>query len=109
MTYINLDSNFVELRALSKLMSVPEYQIVDVVDKGILGFDEETVETSRTLLDLIRFASFLFNVEIEENVKSDLIKAYADGMSVTKSLEKLFVEEKINRDQLITLLSWEST
>ncbi|MCA9376851.1 hypothetical protein H6763_01430 [Candidatus Nomurabacteria bacterium] len=111
MTYIKVDTNFIELEKLSHLLRLPKALIEEVVDKGYVSSEDHTClnEDLLNVIRRIRLAAFLSSANIAEHVREEIMSGNFSLEEYQTSLIGLYQREKISKDELSRLSQWDSS
>ncbi len=101
MTYIKIDSNFVEINMLSKLLNLSESVIEKVIDQGFAGPSCKEIDAlgleGNDLINKIKLGSYLVSLEISENLKLDIYKSYLNENKYQEILFDYFQNGILNK------------
>ncbi len=110
MTYIKIDSNFVDLNILSRLLNLSESQIEKVIDLGFAGpssheLSSETKELNE-VMSKIKLGAHLVSLGIPDEISLTIYEAYKRGSNYEGSLKELYQDGKLEMSQFINLMNW---
>lgn len=110
MTYIKIDSNFIELESLATILRLPQNVVEEIVDRGYMYGSEPSLLTEdlSNIVRKMRLAAFLSGVELNEEQRSSLLDQHSSMAKFRHTVLQLYREKKINKQQLSKLSSWSS-
>lgn len=110
MTYIKVDSNFVEIDILSRLLELSREQIEKVIDLGYAGPSSDDIDTSiagvNDLVAKIRLGSYLVSLGMSDDVTLDVYRNFGNGSEYTRKLDSYFESGALGLNEYEALKAW---
>ena len=107
MTYIRVDSNYYDIDTLSRMISVPQRKIEEIINRGMSSIEDSFLTDEAILMiNKMRFATFISSAELDTDITSELIKSYQDQDVLNETLTKYLSEERITTDQYDLISNW---
>ena len=110
MTYIKIDSNFVEINLLSRLLGLTESQIEKVIDLGFAGPSSQEIDMSTNemsdVMAKIKLGAHLMSLGIPDEISLKVYEAYRSGDQYEYQLKQLYESGNLEMSQFINLMNW---